>query len=192
MSPGLRVPVPGSPFPAFGSYPQRLMDIRPCKNHHIRVKIGQNGDVFRQKAIKKGAHFVMPILTFWGVTPSGASARADFAFRKGKKGAFSGPPRRVQKLSTISTKGTPWRTFRMGEAAADIESWAPRGLARPSGTWRGTGVRAAPVAAPAGEWRRLTGFTGNLLGNGPAGSRSPVGDAAVFGRPAGISGKEPF
>jgi len=32
----------------------------------------------------------MPILTFWGVTPSGASARADFAFPKGKKGAFSG------------------------------------------------------------------------------------------------------
>jgi hypothetical protein len=28
-----------------------------------------------------------------------------FAFRKGKKGAFSGAPRRVPKLSTISSKG---------------------------------------------------------------------------------------
>jgi len=29
------------------------MAIRPCKNHQIRVKIDQKGDVFRQKAIKK-------------------------------------------------------------------------------------------------------------------------------------------
>ena len=50
----------------------------------------------------------MPILTFWGVTPSGASARAVFAFRKGKKGAFSGAPERVQKLSTIG--GRLWIT----------------------------------------------------------------------------------
>jgi hypothetical protein len=71
------------------------------KFHQIRVKIDQNGDVFRQKAIKKGAHFVMPILTFWGWTPSGASARAVFAFRKGKKARFGGAKWRLEKLSTI-------------------------------------------------------------------------------------------
>ena len=53
VSPGFRFPVPGSPFPAFGSYPQRRMPICPCKNHQIRVKIDQKGDVFRQKGIKK-------------------------------------------------------------------------------------------------------------------------------------------
>ena len=53
VSPGFRFPVPCSPFPAFGSYPQRRMPIRPCKNRQIRVKIDQKGDVFRQKGIKK-------------------------------------------------------------------------------------------------------------------------------------------
>jgi len=53
VSPGFRFPVSGSPFPAFGSYQQRRMAMRPCKNHQIRVKIGQKGDVFRQKGIKK-------------------------------------------------------------------------------------------------------------------------------------------
>ena len=53
VSPGFLFPVPRSPFPAFGSYPQRRMPIRPCKNHQIRVKIDQKGDVFRQKGIKK-------------------------------------------------------------------------------------------------------------------------------------------
>ena len=48
----------------------------------------------------------MPILTFWPVTPSGASAKADFAFRKGKKGAFRGAKSPGQKLSTI-----PWRLW---------------------------------------------------------------------------------
>ena len=43
----------------------------------------------------------MPILTFWGVTPSGASARAVFACPKGKKTGFRGPKWRAQKLSTI-------------------------------------------------------------------------------------------
>jgi len=45
----------------------------------------------------------MPILTFWVWTPSGASARAVLACPKGKKGAFSGAPEQVPKLSTIST-----------------------------------------------------------------------------------------
>ena len=51
----------------------------------------------------------MPILTFFGWTPSGASARADFAFRKGKEGAFRGAKSPGQKLSTISTKGASAR-----------------------------------------------------------------------------------
>jgi hypothetical protein len=42
----------------------------------------------------------MPILTFGGVTPSGASARAVFAFRKGKKARFGGAKWRPEKLST--------------------------------------------------------------------------------------------
>jgi len=53
VSPGFLFPVPCSPFPAFGSYPQRRMPMRPCKNRQIRVKIDQKGDVFRQKGIKK-------------------------------------------------------------------------------------------------------------------------------------------
>jgi hypothetical protein len=40
-------------FDSAKSYPQRRMAIRPCKNHQIRVKIDQKGDVFRQKGIKK-------------------------------------------------------------------------------------------------------------------------------------------
>jgi len=52
VSPGFRHPVFRSLFPAFGSYAQRRMPMRACKNHQIRVKIDQNGDVFRQKAIK--------------------------------------------------------------------------------------------------------------------------------------------
>ena len=53
VSPGFRFPVSGSPLPAFGSYPQRHMQMRACKTRQIRVKIDQKGDVFRQKAIKK-------------------------------------------------------------------------------------------------------------------------------------------
>ena len=52
VSPGFPFPVPRSLFPAFGSYPQRRMAIRPCQNHQIRVKIGQKGDRFRPKPIK--------------------------------------------------------------------------------------------------------------------------------------------
>ena len=52
-----------------------------CQNRSKRRR-------FPSKRDQKRAHFVMPILTFGGATPSGASARADFAFRKGKKGAF--------------------------------------------------------------------------------------------------------
>ena len=65
------------------SYPQRHMHIRPCQKP---LNSGQNRSKrrrFPSKSDQKGAQFVMPILTFWGVTPSGASARAVFAFRKG-------------------------------------------------------------------------------------------------------------
>jgi hypothetical protein len=55
---------------------------------------------FPSKRHQKGAHFVMPILTFWGWTPSGASARAVLAFRKGKKACFGGAKWRPEKLST--------------------------------------------------------------------------------------------
>ena len=58
---------------------------------------------FPSKSDQKGAHFVMPILTFRGVTPSGASARAVFTFRKGKKARFGGAKWRLEKLSTIWT-----------------------------------------------------------------------------------------
>jgi hypothetical protein len=76
------------------------------KFRHFGVKNRSNGVKIGSKKVKKGAHFVMPILTFWALPPSGASARADFASRKGKKGAFSGAPERFQKLSTI-----PWRLW---------------------------------------------------------------------------------
>ena len=77
-------------FDSGKGYPQRRMAIRPC---HKPSNSGQNRSKrrrFPSKRDQKGAHFVMPILTFGGVTPSGASARADFALPKGKKGAFSG------------------------------------------------------------------------------------------------------
>jgi len=90
VSPGFRRPVPGSPFPAFGSYPQRRMPIRPCCKP---LNSGQNRSKrrrFPSKRDQKGAHFVMPILTFWVWTPSGASARAVLGFPKGQKPVFRG------------------------------------------------------------------------------------------------------
>ena len=83
------------------SYPQRLMPNSACQkpsnSHQNRSKRRR----FPSKRHQKGAHFVMPILTFWGVTPSGASARAVLAFRKGKKARFGGAKWRPKKLSTI-------------------------------------------------------------------------------------------
>ena len=40
----------------------------------------------------------MPILTFWGVTPSGASARADLPLRKGLLGVVQGSKRAWGKV----------------------------------------------------------------------------------------------
>ena len=83
-----------------GSYPQALMPIITCQ---IPSNSSQNRSKrrrFPSKRHQKRAQIVMPILTFWGWTPSGASAKADFALRKGKKARFGGAKRRPEKLST--------------------------------------------------------------------------------------------
>jgi len=51
VSPGFRFPVPGSPFPAFGSYAQRRMPIRACKKPSKTIK-------FESKSIKKATFSV--------------------------------------------------------------------------------------------------------------------------------------
>ena len=68
------------------------------KNRQIRVKIDQNGVKIGSKSDQKRAHFVMPILTFWGVTPSGASAKAVLGYRKGFFGGYFGPKRACGKV----------------------------------------------------------------------------------------------
>jgi hypothetical protein len=53
------------------------------------LRKAQNAIKFRSKTVKsdqKGSSFVLPILTFSGVTPSGASAKAVFAFSDPQKG----------------------------------------------------------------------------------------------------------
>ena len=77
VSPGFRRPAFRPPFPAFGSYPQRRMPMRPCKNHQIRVKIDQKGDVFRQKGIKKARISSCPS-SHLGVSPPLALAPGPF------------------------------------------------------------------------------------------------------------------
>jgi len=73
------------------------------KSHQIPIKIDQTATFSVKKGSKRRA-FRHAHLNIWGgVTPSGASARAVLAYRKGKKGAFSDAPRRVPKLSTICT-----------------------------------------------------------------------------------------
>jgi hypothetical protein len=98
VSPGFRFPVPGSPFPAFGSYPQRRMPIRPCHKPSNSSQNRSKRRRFPSKRDQKGAHFVMPILTFWGVTPSGASARAVLPLRKGLLGVVQGSKRPCGKV----------------------------------------------------------------------------------------------
>jgi len=82
------------------------------KFRHFRVKNRSNGVKIVSKKVKKGAHFVMPILTFWLFTPLGASARAVFAFRKGKKGAFSGrsgaSSKVIHKLAAVVDRAGPF------------------------------------------------------------------------------------
>jgi hypothetical protein len=104
-------------------------EVWPCvhvANHQIRVKIGQNGVKIGSKNDQKRAQIVMPILTFWPVTPSGASARADFAFPKGKKARFGGAKWRPEKLSTISTwTGCPKpRRRNRGKGSGAAATWS--------------------------------------------------------------------
>ena len=94
----------------------------------------------------------MPILTFCGVTPSGASARADFAFRKGKKGAFSGAPGRVPKLSTTSSKVIHNSVAVLGRAGNS----APRSRKVTKGLSPRTATAGGP--GPAGRRLSLGGF----------------------------------
>ena len=68
------------------------------KFRHFGVKNRSNGVKIVSKKVKKGAHFVMPILTFWGVTPLGASARAVLACPKGFSGGYFGPKRACAKV----------------------------------------------------------------------------------------------
>jgi hypothetical protein len=76
----------------------------------------------------------MPILTFWLFTPSGASARADLTFPKGKKGAFSG--RKIARSKVIHN------LHKMPQGRQSIARQALKaGPAGPSGagapvTWR--------------------------------------------------------
>jgi hypothetical protein len=79
----------------------------PVKNHQIRVKIDQNGVKIVSKKVKKRAQIVMPILTFWGGTPSGASARAVLAFRNGHFGVVQGSKMPCGKVIHKMNNGEP-------------------------------------------------------------------------------------
>ena len=103
VSPGFRFPAPLLLI-VYLSTPSKVIhnDVWPYvgwQNAQKPIKIDQNGIKFGSKNDQKRAQIVMPILTFWGVTPSGASARADLASRKGKKGAFSG--RKIARSKVI-------------------------------------------------------------------------------------------
>jgi len=105
VSPCFRFPVPGSPFPAFGSYPQRRAPKSACQKPSNSGQNRSKRRRFPSKRDQKGAHFVMPILTFWGVTPSGASARADLPLRKGHFGVVQGSKRACGKVIHKINKG---------------------------------------------------------------------------------------
>ena len=104
-------PVPRSLFPIPDvAFSQQVMHNGVCASVHVKSRQKPSNSCqnrskrrrFPSKSDQKRAHFVMPILTFGGWTPSGASARADFAFRKGKKARFGGAKWRPEKLSTIT------------------------------------------------------------------------------------------
>ena len=80
------------------SYPQRRVPKSPCQKPSNSSQNRSKRRRFPSKRHQKSARFVMPILTFRGVTPSGASARAVLTCPKGKKGAFSGAPGQVPKV----------------------------------------------------------------------------------------------
>ena len=84
-----------------GSCAHRPMPIRPCHKPSNSCQNRSKRRRFPSKRDQKRAHFVMPILTFWGVTPSGASARAVLGVRRGQKGCFSSAQNAPKKLSTV-------------------------------------------------------------------------------------------
>ena len=72
------------------SYPQRRMPKSACQKPSNSCQNRSKRRRFPSKSDQNRAHFIMPILTFRGVTPSGASAKADLGFRKGQKPCFRG------------------------------------------------------------------------------------------------------
>ena len=113
-------PVPRSRRCLFASsYPQRRTPKSACQKPSNSSRNRSKRRRFPSKSDQKGAHFVMPILTFWWVTPSGASAKAVFAFRKGKKARFGGAKWRPEKLSTIR-KSYPQFQGRGGQAGPPL------------------------------------------------------------------------
>jgi len=80
----------------------------------------------------------MPILTFWGVTPSGASARAVLPLPKGHFGVVQGSKRACAKVihkmwKTLAVPGPKERSPARGPAAAPNRSPAPACQASVSG-----------------------------------------------------------
>jgi len=172
------------------SYPQRRVPKSACQ---IPSNSSQNRSKrrrFPSKSDQKRAHFVMPILTFWGVTPLGASARADFALPKGKKGAFwrrkmasgkvihnwtavvdNAGPFGLRRTASVSRRSFT-RHGEPGRAAAHervypTETHYPAGRAlagRAFGCTRRFGRATIPVA---GSRRRLRGRHGGWAPGGP-------------------------
>jgi hypothetical protein len=107
-------------------------------NRQIRVKIGQNGVKIGSKNDQKRAQIVMPILTFWVRTPSGASARAVLGVPKGQKPVFRGSKMPCGKVihkmwKTLTPPGARERPTARGPAAAPNRSPAPSCQASVSG-----------------------------------------------------------
>ena len=87
------------------SYAQRRMPNSPCQKPSNSSQNRSKRRRFPSKSDQKGAHFVMPILTFWVVTPSGASARAVSACRKGHFRCIWGSKMARGKVIHIFHKG---------------------------------------------------------------------------------------
>ena len=120
----------------------------------------------------------MPILTFWGWTPSGASARAIFAFPKGKKGAFSVCEKPYAKV--IHKRAAKRRGLRPEARDLVPPGWNVR---QPGAVPRNCRYGAKWVVdAAAGYWDRLLAFSGSKDG----GSRTFSLACEVIRRPAGV------
>ena len=100
--------VSGCPFPAPGSPLLGVIHngVWPCV-HVKTIKFGSKSvkkATFSVKKASKRRAFRHAHLNIWGGTPSGASARAVFAFRNGKKARWGRAKWRPEKLSTICAK----------------------------------------------------------------------------------------